>query len=63
MIGETMAQGAFQDADFEILFNPQFDGMEEDESVAHLALANLRFKDWFTPFQDEVPVHPYVAGA
>jgi hypothetical protein len=59
----AVAQSAFQDADFEILFNPELDGLEEDESIAHLALTNLRFKDWFTPFRDEVPVHPYVAEA
>ena len=37
-------------------------GLEEDEAVAHLAMANLRLEDWFKPFRDEVPVHPYVAG-
>jgi hypothetical protein len=55
------AKGASQDADFEVLFDPSVDGLEADEAVAHLAMANLRFEDWFRPFRDEVPVHPYVA--
>jgi len=54
------AEAAFQDADFELLFTPRWDGLEDDEAVAHLAIANLRFEDWFRPFRDEIPVHPYV---
>ena len=54
------AEAAFQDTDFELLFDPGWDGIENDESVAHLAMANLRFEDWFRPFRDEIPVHPYL---
>ena len=55
------AEAAFQDTDFELLFDPRWDGLEEDEAVSHLAMANLRFEDWFRPFRDEIPVHPYIA--
>ncbi len=55
-----VADGAFQDRDFELLFNPRWDGIEETEAGERLAMANLRFEDWFRPFRDEVPVHPYV---
>lgn len=41
---------AFQDIDFEFLFDPSFDGIEEPEIGEHLRLANLRFEDWFKPF-------------
>jgi hypothetical protein len=54
------AEAAFQDTDFELLFDAHWDGLEEDDAVSHLAMANLRFEDWFRPFQDEIPVHPYV---
>ena len=55
------AEAAFQDTDFELLFDPRWDGLEEDEAVSHLAMANLRFEHWFRPFRDEIPVPPYVA--
>jgi hypothetical protein len=55
------AEGAFQDADFEVLFDARLDGLEDDDWVADLALANLRFEEWFRPFRDGVPIHPYVA--
>jgi hypothetical protein len=55
------AEGAYEDADFEILFDPRLDGLEEDDRVAHMAMANLRFEEWFGPFRDEEPVHPYLA--
>jgi hypothetical protein len=55
------AEAAFQDTDFELLFDPRWDGLEDDDAVSHLAMANVRFEGWFRPFRDEIPVHPYVA--
>lgn len=52
---------AFQDADFEFLFDARFDGIEESELAEHLRMANLRFEDWFTPFANVPYVHPYIA--
>src|SRR5215208_3677116 len=43
-------EGAFQDMDFELLFDPRWDGIENTEAGARLAMANLRFEDWFRPF-------------
>lgn len=54
---------AFQDTDFEFLFDASFDGIEESELAEHLHLANLRFEDWFKPFANVPYVHPYVADA
>ena len=56
-------EGAFQDMDFELLFDPRWDGIEDTGAGARLAMANLRFEDWFRPFRDEIPVHPYVGEA
>lgn len=55
------AEAAFQDADFELLFDPRWDGLEDDESVSHLAMANLRFEAWFSSFRDDSLVHPYLS--
>lgn len=44
----------FSDIDFELLFDPRFDGIEDDEEfkTAH-GMENLSFKDWFKPFSSE----------
>jgi hypothetical protein len=44
----------FCDIDFELLFDPRFDGIEDDEEfkAAH-GMENLSFKDWFKPFSSE----------
>ena len=53
-------QCVFEDKDFELLFAPKLDGFEDTEVGRMLAIANLHFEDWFTPFRDANPVHPYV---
>lgn len=40
----------FEDLDHELLFDPAFDGVEED-TANELSFANLRFEDWFEPFR------------
>jgi hypothetical protein len=55
------AGGAFQDTDFELLFKPAYDGIEDADETAHLAIANLGFDDWFKPFLNAPGVHPYAA--
>lgn len=52
---------AFEDTDFEFLFDPRHDGIEELPQIIALARpVNLSFKDWFKPFRDDNPVHPYL---
>lgn len=54
---------AFEDMDFELLFDPAWDGIEDygnELTGGQARLVNLRFDDWFRPFREEVPVHPYV---
>jgi hypothetical protein len=36
------------------------DGIEDDPSVQPPGMAPMRFEDWFTPFNDERSVPPYV---
>ena len=51
---------AFQDLDFEWLYDPKFDGIEDSALANELAMANLRFEDWFKPFDNASTfIHPY----
>jgi hypothetical protein len=47
---DDLEESAFQDLDYEMLFNAQFDGIENDASREQYAFANLRFEEWFLPF-------------
>jgi hypothetical protein len=53
----------FEDVDFELLYDPAWDGIEDpDSDVARQeGMANLHPKDWFKPFRPDEPVHPYYA--
>ena len=61
-IGDVYEE-AFQDTDFEFLFDPSFDGIEESGIADYRRLANLRFEDWLKPFANVPHVHLYVADA
>jgi hypothetical protein len=53
---------AFEDEDFLYLFDPSFDGIEDDpEAIEHLTLVNLSFPQWFKPFaaEDGGTPHPF----
>jgi len=50
---------AFEDTDFEYLFEPEWDGIEDSELARPFGIAALRFADWMKPFRGEQPVHPY----
>jgi hypothetical protein len=47
---DDLEESVFQDLDYELLFSPQFDGIENDEMNERYAFANLRFEEWFDPF-------------
>ena len=53
----------FEDTDFELLFDPAWDGIEDPESdvARSKGMTNLHPKDWFKPFRPTEPVHPYYA--
>ena len=50
---------AFEDTDFEYLFEPEWDGIEDSELAGTFGIADLRFADWMKPFRGDQPVHPY----
>jgi hypothetical protein len=47
---DDLEDSVFQDLDYELLFDAQFDGIENDASNERYAFANLRFEQWFDPF-------------
>lgn len=51
---------ATEDADYELLFSMAWDGIEDSDTAREEGMANLAFDDWFKPFREEYPVHPYV---
>ena len=51
---------ATEDADCELLFDMAWDGIEDSDTAREEGMANLAFDDWFNPFREGYPVHPYV---
>jgi hypothetical protein len=59
-------RGAYNDAvledvDYEILYEPGMDGIEEDDDMAHLHMAPMSFSAWFRPFNEGRRTHPYAS--
>jgi hypothetical protein len=53
---------AFQDLDFEVLYDMAMDGIEDTTVGTELAYDNLPFDNWFEPFLNAtMPIHPYAA--
>ena len=60
---DDLEESVFQDLDYELLFSPQFDGIENDEFAQRYAFANLRFDEWFAPFPNTSLLNYYFADA
>lgn len=53
---------AFQDLDFEVLYDMAMDGIEDTTVGTEMAYDNLPFDNWFEPFLNAtMPIHPYAA--
>ncbi|MFC1705845.1 hypothetical protein ACFL59_03370 [Planctomycetota bacterium] len=57
----TFCDIAFKDQDCLFLFDGAQDGIEDSAIGDAMGIVNLRFDDWFRPFYETVPVHPFVA--
>ncbi|WP_406250361.1 hypothetical protein ACI7YT_09110 [Microbacterium sp. M] len=55
---EVLNDTLFQDTDFELLWSPRMDGIE-DYGTTEMGYANLAVKDWFRPFGNVPPGAPY----
>jgi len=54
----------FEDTDYEFLFQPEADGIEDSAEAARLGISRLRFDEWFTRFDGAASeVHPYSSDA
>ena len=51
---EEIVNSVYTDNDFLLLYDPTFDGVEDDDKFKDaIGLLNLSFKDWFKPFKGE----------
>ena len=50
---------AFEDWDFEMLFDPAYDGVDDSVDPRN-EVVNLHFDEWFKPFNDDRVIHPYL---
>jgi DNA-binding CsgD family transcriptional regulator len=55
-------ESCFQDQDYEFLFDPQDDGIEDSPYAATAGMTDLKFDAWFERFDNTGPVHPYAEG-
>lgn len=52
-------EAIYQDVDFEYLYQPENDGIEDSIIGSELGIGNLHFSEWFKPFDNaSMPVHP-----
>jgi len=49
----------FEDLDHEMLYDPAYDGIEDDPASQPPGMAPMRFEDWFKPFNEERTMPPY----
>jgi hypothetical protein len=49
----------FEDVDHELLYDPAYDGIEEDLESQPPGMAPMRFSDWFVPFNAGRSMPPY----
>jgi hypothetical protein len=57
----SLRENVYEDLDHEWLYDPAMDGIDQDPAAAHLGIAPMGIKDWFTPFNEHRTVHPYAA--
>ena len=56
---ECFSNGVYEDMDHEWLYDPSVDGIDQDPAAAHMGIAPMGLKDWFTPFNKGRYVHPF----
>ncbi len=57
---DALEDVAYEDMDFQFLFDMSMDGIENTDTGRNLRIVNLPFGDWFKPFTGRV-VHPYAS--
>ena len=59
---DAFREVAYEDEGLPFALRSARDGIETTEAGRNLALANLELRNWFRPFREDVPVHPYAEG-
>jgi hypothetical protein len=49
----------FEDTDHELLYDPSYDGIEDDPANHPPGMAPMPFEDWFKPFNEQLTMPPY----
>ena len=49
----------FEDLDHEFLYDPAYDGIEDDPASQPPGMAPMRFEYWFEPFNEDRTMPPY----
>lgn len=53
---------ALEDTDHELLYAPEYDGIEDSAEGQWLGVAQLGYDEWFLPFNPPRAMHPYADG-
>ena len=55
----------FEDLDFELMYSPEMDGIEQSRTGRQLGMESLRPEDWFEVYltAKDLPERPYIVGA
>jgi hypothetical protein len=59
---DAFREVAYENEDYLLLFDPTGDGIATAEAGRNLVPTNLEFSNWFRPFREGEPVHPYAEG-
>ncbi len=60
---ECMINGMMWEDDYRLMFNPEMDGIWNDEDAAYLRMVDMDFSKWFSPLdadRDQMP--PFLWG-
>jgi hypothetical protein len=56
---DMLREVVFEDTDFMFLFNPKYDGIQDDPTIqAVMPMSGMDFDDWFKPWHSRWYVHP-----
>jgi hypothetical protein len=56
---QHLEESVFEDTDHELLYDPAWDGIENQPELGPPGMAAMRFESWFTPFNTDRPLPPY----
>jgi hypothetical protein len=58
---DTLAELLVEDIDYEYLYDPALDGLEDEPDFGPPGMASMRVQDWFHPYPGHQPLPPYLS--